>query len=124
MKIIECKISFINCFCDGKEDSGNPAAVVENFEGSDEQRQVLAARLFTSDQMPVTVFLQQGNNGYSIRCFYPTLEMNMCIHGTLASALKIPELSVSQGQSMGRPCRLSASYLSAGVGGTVRLREK
>jgi len=85
------KISIINCFCDESTNSGNPAAVVEHFIGSDEQRQKLAASLYSSDQMPVTVFLEPGEGKNTIRCFYPSSEMNMCIHGTLAAARLIFE---------------------------------
>jgi PhzF family phenazine biosynthesis protein len=85
------KISIINCFCNEAKNSGNPAAVVEHFEGSDMQRQKLASKLYASDEMPVTVFVEQGMNKHMIRCFYPSSEMNMCIHGTLAAAYLILE---------------------------------
>ena len=83
------KISIINCFCDETLNSGNPAAVVVNFEGADAERQALAIHLYVTKQMPVTVFLDQEHNKHTIRFFYPSLEMNMCIHGTLAAAYLI-----------------------------------
>lgn len=80
------KISIIRCFCDEHTHSGNPAAVIEHFKGSDEQRQALAAKLYANDKMPVTVFIEEHANIHAVRFFYPSSEMNLCIHGTLAAA--------------------------------------
>src|SRR3990167_3802333 len=86
MKIMD--ISLVNCFVTDQVNSGNPAAVVTNFSGSDVDRLALAKKLGS----PVTVFISDVHADRPVlQFFYPDTRMPLCIHGTLASAKVILE---------------------------------
>jgi PhzF family phenazine biosynthesis protein len=75
------KKTIISCFCIANSPSGNPAAIVEEFNGSDTDKQQLATQL----NLPVTVFIEYLNQTPIFRFFYPAREMSLCIHGALAA---------------------------------------
>lgn len=86
MKIMD--ISLVNCFATDQINSGNPAAVVTNFSGSDFDRLALAKKLGS----PVTVFISDCYADKPVlHFFYPGTRMPLCLHGTLASAKVILE---------------------------------
>lgn len=66
--------------------AGNPAAVcpLENWL-SDAQMQSIAAE----NNLAETAFFVRNGAGYKLRWFTPTVEVNLCGHATLASALVI-----------------------------------
>ncbi|WP_370931025.1 PhzF family phenazine biosynthesis isomerase [Bartonella sp. DGB1] len=76
-------IQFFRCFqIPNNPDSGNIAAVVENFSNSLQKRKSLAQELNT----PVTVFVDfDTDNKTQISFFYPDRQMPLCIHGALAA---------------------------------------
>lgn len=83
------KITLLNCFCTAQPESGNPAAVVENFSGNSTDKQNLAKEL----NFPVTVFIEikmaaNEKNKFrpQLEFFYPHTSMPLCVHGTLAAA--------------------------------------
>ncbi len=76
------KITYVSCFCTNEIPSGNPAAVVENFVGNDQDKQKLATKL----SFPATVFVEYRDKNTILRFFYPSREMPLCIHGTLSAA--------------------------------------
>jgi PhzF family phenazine biosynthesis protein len=81
------KITFyqVNAFSD-KLFSGNPAAVVILDEWlSDLQLQLIARENY----LPATAYLVRKNDGYETRWFTPEYEIDLCGHGTLASAFII-----------------------------------
>ena len=62
---------------------GNPAAVVILEEPADEQwMQAVAAEMNLAE----TAFLLREHDGFRLRWFTPTIEMELCGHATLASA--------------------------------------
>ena len=62
---------------------GNPAAVCLLDEAIDDGRmQTIAAELNLSE----TAFLVEGDDGFGLRWFTPTVEVVLCGHGTLAGA--------------------------------------
>jgi len=63
--------------------AGNPAAVVlfDTFAPTELLQQLAAAT-----RQPVTVMLCPAHNGYQIRWFSSSTEINLCGHGTLAAA--------------------------------------
>lgn len=62
---------------------GNPAAVcVLSHWLSDQQMQLIAAE----NNLSETTFMVAENNGFALRWFTPTEEINLCGHGTLAAA--------------------------------------
>jgi len=72
----------VDAFTD-KPFSGNPAAVcVLDEPRDDEWMQAVAHEMNLSE----TAFLQKRDNGYGLRWFTPTTEVELCGHGTLASA--------------------------------------
>jgi PhzF family phenazine biosynthesis protein len=63
--------------------TGNPAAVCLLAEPRDEKwMQAVASEMNTSE----TAFLVSHKDGYNLRWFTPTTEINLCGHATLASA--------------------------------------
>lgn len=76
------QIKHISCFCTDDPQSGNRAAVIENFVNDDADKQKLAAEL----NLPVTVFIERQATTPLLRFFYPLREMPLCIHGALAAA--------------------------------------
>ncbi len=81
------KIFQIDAFAD-KLFSGNPAAVcpLESWI-SDELMQQIAAE----NNLAETAFLVKKNDGYEIRWFTPTVEVDLCGHATLAAAYTLAE---------------------------------
>lgn len=76
------KIFVVNCFCSDASGSGNPAAVVTDFENDDSECQMLAKKL----RKPVTVFISDVTEEKpTIKFFYPDTRMPLCLHGTLAA---------------------------------------
>lgn len=81
------KIFQIDAFAD-KLFTGNPAAVCPLEEWiSDELMQKIAAE----NNLAETAFLVPKNDGYEIRWFTPTVEVDLCGHATLASAYTLVE---------------------------------
>ncbi len=66
--------------------SGNPAAVVllKEWPGSDLMQNIAA-----ENNLAETAFILQKNEGFEIRWFTPTVEVDLCGHATLASAYVI-----------------------------------
>src|SRR5262245_32050970 len=62
---------------------GNPAAVIplESWIADD-----LMQKLALENNLSETVFFVQTDDGYDIRWFTPTAEINLCVHATLASS--------------------------------------
>lgn len=77
----------ILCFCTSQTNSGNPAAVVENFSGDNSAKAVLAKKL----NLPVTVFVSSSKPSM-LEFFYPIGQMPLCLHGSLAAALVTQQL--------------------------------
>lgn len=84
------KKSILSCFCISninssmektEPSSGNPAGLIEEFEGNTNEMQELATQL----NLPVTVFIQDQIQTPLLRFFYPTCEMPLCIHGSLGA---------------------------------------
>ncbi len=75
---VELVFAFSSATC-----AGNPAAVVlfETFAPTE-----LLQQLATATGQPVTVMLCPAHNGYQIRWFSSSTEINLCGHGTLAAA--------------------------------------
>ena len=62
---------------------GNPAAVCLLDQAIDDERmQTIAAELNLSE----TAFVVEGDDGFGLRWFTPTVEVVLCGHGTLAGA--------------------------------------
>ena len=73
---------WVDAFCDGPF-SGNPAAVCLLDEPAPDQgMQALAAELSLSE----TAFVWPAAEGYSLRWFTPTSEVDLCGHATMAAA--------------------------------------
>lgn len=63
--------------------SGNPAAVcVLETDIDDEQKQKIAAEMNLAE----TAFILRRGNGYDLRWFTPSVEVDLCGHATLAAA--------------------------------------
>jgi PhzF family phenazine biosynthesis protein len=63
--------------------AGNPAAVVLlDQDRSERWMQLVAAEM----NLPETAFVTSGTDGFSLRWFTPTIEVDLCGHATLASA--------------------------------------
>jgi PhzF family phenazine biosynthesis protein len=66
--------------------SGNPAAICPLDEWlADDQMQAIAGE----NNLSETAFFVREGNGYSLRWFTPTVEVDLCGHATLASAFVI-----------------------------------
>ena len=76
------RITQIDAFTD-RAFRGNPAAVclLDSYP-EDREMQTLAREMNLSE----TAFLKPGEQGYELRWFTPTVEVNLCGHATLASA--------------------------------------
>lgn len=73
----------VNCFGNGAVGSGNPAAVIIHFTGSRNEKQAIANKL----NFPVTVFITDPTEKIPLlEYFYPTAQMLLCLHGSLAAA--------------------------------------
>ena len=72
----------VKAFCTEAAGSGNPAAVILNFQGDDLAKQQIAKQFM----LPVTVFVTHSDTIKPIlQFFYPEMEMNLCLHGALAA---------------------------------------
>lgn len=67
---------------------GNPAAVIIDFNGNDNEKQQLAEKL----NLPVIVFVE-NNHIPKLRFFYPEREMPLCLHGILAAGYYLMQAS-------------------------------
>lgn len=72
----------VDAFTD-KPFGGNPAAICVLQEPRDEQWMALVAREMNLSE---TAYLSPQDDGYSLRWFTPTVEVDLCGHATLASA--------------------------------------
>jgi PhzF family phenazine biosynthesis protein len=72
----------INAFA-GTGFSGNPAMVCPLDRWPDDEQLQLIAR---ENQLPVTAFFVEDDDHYALRWFTPTIELQICGHGTLAAA--------------------------------------
>ena len=69
--------------------AGNPAAIVPLDEWlSDDVMQAIAME----NNLAETAFFKKGENGYDLRWFTPTVEMDLCGHATLATGYLIFEV--------------------------------
>ena len=94
--MISLKIYHVNAFSSGAF-TGNPAAVIPlDFWLSDNIMQKLAAQ----NNLSETAFIVKTTEGYHIRWFTPTTEVNLCGHATLASAFVIFDILNYQGDSL------------------------
>ena len=94
--MISLKIYHVNAFSSGAF-TGNPAAVIPlDFWLSDSIMQKLAAQ----NNLSETAFFVKTTEGYHIRWFTPTTEVNLCGHATLASAFVIFDILNYQGDSL------------------------
>ena len=94
--MISLKIYHVNAFSSGAF-TGNPAAVIPlDFWLSDNIMQKLAAQ----NNLSETAFFVKTTEGYHIRWFTPTTEVNLCGHATLASAFVIFDILNYQGDSL------------------------
>lgn len=76
-------ITLLNCFSTGQQESGNPAAVVIQFNGDDSDKLALAKKI----NQPVTVFISDEKlTEPTLSFYYPETRMPLCLHGTLAAA--------------------------------------
>lgn len=66
--------------------SGNPAMVCPLDRWLDDEQLQLIAR---ENNLPVTAFFVENNDHYALRWFTPTVELNLCGHGTVAAAAVI-----------------------------------
>ncbi len=89
MSDVEFKI--INCFATDENYTGNPAVIVNNFLGNDNQKQILAKNF----KLPVTVFIEAIDEGVKFRFFYPNKETNLCMHGALAAASTVIDKQIN-----------------------------
>lgn len=79
---MEIPIYFVDAFTD-RPFAGNPAAVCLLDEPADEAwMQQVASEMNLSE----TAFLQRQDDGFELRWFTPTVEVDLCGHATLASA--------------------------------------
>jgi PhzF family phenazine biosynthesis protein len=76
------KIYIVDAFTD-KAFAGNPAAVYVMTEPLSDERMQLIAREFNLSE---TAFLLPEGEGYRLRWFTPTTEVELCGHATMASA--------------------------------------
>lgn len=67
----------------GQVFSGNPAVVCPLDRWLDEAQLELIAR---ENNQPATAFFIQSGDGYELRWFSPTVELDLCGHGTIAAA--------------------------------------
>ncbi len=75
-------MKILYCFCTDLPNSGNPAGVMFDFSGDNIEKQKLAQQL----QLPVIVFINSADSPIPVlQFFYPNIEMNLCLHGTLAA---------------------------------------
>jgi PhzF family phenazine biosynthesis protein len=72
----------INAFA-GTGLSGNPAMVCPLDRWFDDEKLQLIAR---ENHLPVTAFFVESGDHYALRWFTPTIELQICGHGTLAAA--------------------------------------
>ena len=78
--ILKTTFSLFTCFCRGDSQSGNLAAIVQDFKGDAVEKQAFAAEL----NLPVTVFIENAEIPI-LQFFYPSSESVLCLHGALAS---------------------------------------
>jgi PhzF family phenazine biosynthesis protein len=79
---VKLPVYHINAFAEGVF-SGNPAAVCPLDRWLDDEVLQLIAR---ENSLPVTAFFVEQGDCYELRWFTPTVELNLCGHGTLAAA--------------------------------------
>ena len=88
--MIEIPCLQIDAFTD-RAFAGNPAAVcLLDDEREAEWMQAVAAEMNLSE----TAFIRPGDNGFELRWFTPTTEVDLCGHATLASAHALWEMDV------------------------------
>lgn len=77
---------------------GNPAVVCVLTESKDEEWMQLVAREMN---LPETAFLYKSGDGFNLRWFTPTTEVDLCGHATLASAHALWEMGyLDRGQEV------------------------
>lgn len=82
-------IYIVDAFTD-KQFKGNPAAVcLLKYELDDSTMQNIAFEMNLSE----TAFLLKNKNGFNLRWFTPTIEVDLCGHATLASSQVIKEFT-------------------------------
>ncbi len=81
-------IYYVDAFTD-KVFGGNPAAVVPLVQWLPE---ALMQKIAAENNLSETVFFVPQDDGYAIRWFTPTTEINLCGHATLASAYVLWEI--------------------------------
>lgn len=102
------KIYHVNAFSSNPF-SGNPAAVIPlDFWLSDAIMQQIAAQ----NNLSETAFFVKTSEGFHIRWFTPSVEVNLCGHATLASAYVIFEILGFQGESLVFESKSGPLYVS------------
>jgi PhzF family phenazine biosynthesis protein len=97
---------------------GNPAGVCILQKAGDENwMQAVAAEMNLSE----TAFLLGQDDGYSLRWFTPTVEVEMCGHATLASAHILWETGLLPAQDTARFHTLSGLLTAARIGDEIEL---
>ncbi len=79
---MKIKLYQIDTFTD-KVFSGNPAAVCILDSWIDKEKM---QKIAIENNLAETAFIVRKNNGFEIRCFTPSVEVDLCGHATLASA--------------------------------------
>lgn len=77
------KTYLVNCFCSNLMNSGNPAAIVLNFDEDNESKLAYANEL----HQPVTVYISSLGQKPTLEFYYPDSKMPLCLHGALAAAV-------------------------------------
>jgi PhzF family phenazine biosynthesis protein len=76
--------------------SGNPAMVCPLERWLDDET---LQRIATENNLPVTAFFVTRDDQYELRWFTPTVELNLCGHGTIAAAAVIFDYTAPPKQS-------------------------
>lgn len=80
----ELPVYIVNAFADRMQ-AGNPAAVVP-LEGPDWPSAGMLQEIASENNLSETAYVTQRGNGYELRWFTPTTEVDLCGHATLAAA--------------------------------------
>ena len=94
---MQLSVYFVDAFVTGRPFTGNPAAVCPlDAWLADEIMQSIAAE----NNLSETAFFVPAGEGYDLRWFTPTTEVDLCGHATLASALVVFRFLAPQRQDV------------------------
>jgi PhzF family phenazine biosynthesis protein len=111
------KIYIVDAFTD-KAFAGNPAAVYVMTEPLPDERMQLIAREFNLSE---TAFLLPEGEGYKLRWFTPTTEVELCGHATMASAHILYETGRITKDKVVRFYTLSGELRAKYIDGSIEL---